>query len=90
MPLKAASAPMGSSRGCDAGAEALAELVQGPLEVGPLAVELVDEHEPGMPSSVASRQVSSDWTSTPSTALTTSTARSATDRPASTSAMKSA
>ena len=30
----------------NAGAEALPELIQGPLEVGPLAVELVDEHEP--------------------------------------------
>ena len=44
----------------------------------------------GMRSSAQRRHSTSVWTSTPSTALTTKTAMSATDNAASTSAMKSA
>ena len=44
----------------------------------------------GIPSSAAALQKISVWTSTPSTALTTNTARSATDRAASASGTKSA
>ena len=39
--------PDGQLEGRDAGAEPVAQLVEGALEVGPLAVELVDEDHPG-------------------------------------------
>ena len=44
----------------------------------------------GRPRSAAIRHTTSVWTSTPSTALTTNTARSATERAAATSGTKSA
>ena len=67
----------------DTGAEHVTQLVERPVEAGPLAIELVDEDHPGdaewpRPSSTTA----SVWTSTPSTALTTNTARSATRRAA--------
>ena len=80
----------GQLEGRDAGAEALLERGQGAVEAGPLAVELVDEHQRGRPSSAASSQAASVWASTPSTALTTMTARSTTEQAARTSPKKSA
>ena len=49
MPRNPASSPTGSSKGAMPGPEALAELGQGPVEAGTLAVQLVDEHEAGEP-----------------------------------------
>ena len=76
--------------GHEAGAEPRLQLVEDAVEVGPLLVLLVDEHHPWHAGGDALRQAGSVPTSTPSTALTTTTARSATDRAASTSPAKSA
>ena len=46
MPLNCASEPMGSSKGAMPEPNTLPQLVKSALEVSPLAVELVDEHEP--------------------------------------------
>ena len=47
MPRKSASAPIGQLERRDARAEPVAQLVEGALEAGPLAVELVDEDHAG-------------------------------------------
>jgi len=90
MPLKAASRPMGSSKGATPEPKRSRSWSRVLSKSARSRSSLLMNTSLGIPSSVASRQVSSDWTSTPSTALTTRMARSATDRPASTSAMKSA
>ena len=67
----------------DPGPERARSVGQGAVEVGPLAVELVDERPPGaVPARPRARQAASVWASTPSTALTTTTARSATEQAA--------
>jgi hypothetical protein len=67
-----------------------ADLGQGAVEVGPLAVELVDDDHPRQAQRAAARQASSVWACTPSVALTTTTARSTLARAVSISPAKSA
>jgi len=56
IPPKPASLPIGSSSG-HAGAELVAQLVEGALEAGPLPVELVHEDHPGHAEPGRSRQM---------------------------------
>ena len=70
-------------------AERRPQLVEHGVEVGSVLVVLVHEHQPRQPHAAASRHSSSVCTCTPSTALTTKTARSATPSAACTSPMKS-
>ena len=71
-------------------AEPVAELVERALEARPLAVELVDEDHPRHAEPAGLPPDASVCTSTPSTALTTNTARSTTRSAARTSPRKSA
>ena len=90
MPRKPDSSPMGSSRGATPAPNLSRSWSRVRSKLARSRSSLLTKNIRGRPRSAASRQAASVWTSTPSTALTTITARSATSRAAWRSVTKSA
>ena len=80
MPRNAASSPMGSSRGATPAPKRSRSWSRVRSKLARSRSSLLTKNMRGRPRSAASRQATSVCTSTPSTALTTITARSATSR----------
>ena len=90
MPRNSDSSPMGSSRGATPAPNRSRSCSIVRSKLARSRSSLLTKNIRGSPSSLAIRQATSVWTSTPSTPLTTSTARSATRRAVCSSTTKSA
>ena len=90
MPRKPASSPTGSSRGAMPAPKRSCSAVRVRSKLARSRSSLLMKTRRGRPSSAASSQAASVWASMPSTALTTTTARSTTEQAARTSPKKSA